>query len=62
MRRSTSNKVKVSILSPTGQVKSSKMSLSQIRLARLAEEKAKAQQQQLEGGCYTATSDLFLNH
>ena len=40
--RSTSKKVKISVLSSSGQVQSKKPSLSQIHLARIAHEKEKA--------------------
>ena len=49
MRRSTSKKVKISVLSSSGQVNSKKPSLSQIRLARIAHEKEKAQERSQEG-------------
>jgi len=48
--RSTSKKVRISVLSSTtGQVQSKKPSLSQIRLARIAHEKEKAQEKAQEG-------------
>jgi hypothetical protein len=47
--RSTSKKVKISILSSSGQVQSKKPSLSQIRLARIAHEKEKALEKKQEG-------------
>lgn len=49
MRCSTSSKVKISILSSNGCFNSSKPSLTQIHLACLAEQKAKAQEWSLEG-------------
>lgn len=47
--RSTSKKVKISVVSSSGQVKSKRPSLSQIRLARIAHEKEKARERAQEG-------------
>ena len=47
--RSTSKKVKLSVLSSNGQVQSKKTSLSQIRLARIAHENEKALERKQEG-------------
>ena len=47
--RSTSKKVKISVLSSSGQVQSKKASLSQIRLARIAHEKEKTLERKQEG-------------
>ena len=46
---STSKKVKISVLSSSGQVQSKKASLSQIRLARIAHEKEKTLERKQEG-------------
>ena len=46
---STSKKVKISVVSSSGQVKSKRPSLSQIRLARIAHEKEKARERAQEG-------------
>ena len=46
---STSRKVKISVVSPTGQVQSNKATLSQIRLARIAQPKARSPEQELNG-------------
>ena len=45
----TSKKVKISTMSPTGRVQSSTSSLAQIHLARIAQEKAKAHERELDG-------------
>lgn len=47
--RSTSKKVKISVLSSSGEVQSKKPSLSQIRLARIAHEKEKILERKQEG-------------
>lgn len=53
MRRSTSKKVKISVVSSSGQVKSKNPTLSQIRLARIAHEKAKTHERAQEGTLLT---------
>jgi hypothetical protein len=47
--RSTSKKVKISVVSSSGGVQSQKHSLTQIRLARLAHEKERAREKAQEG-------------
>lgn len=60
--RSTSKKVKISVLSSSGQVKSKSPSLSQIRLARIAHEKSKARETEQEGKRYSFHPlDCYLN-
>ena len=47
--RSTSKKVKISVLSSSGQVQSKTPLLSQIRLARIAHEKEKTSERKQDG-------------
>ena len=47
--RSTSKKVKISVVSSSGQVQSKTPSISQIRLARITHEKEKARERAQEG-------------
>ena len=46
---STSKKVKISVVSSSGEVQTAKTSLSQIRIARIAHEKERASQRAQEG-------------
>ena len=58
--RSTSKKVKISVVSSSGEVQSTKPSLSQIRLARIKHEKERAREGVQEGKCDNEIVSILL--